>query len=189
MKKIILVAFATILSVNILAQKKISFNADVAYLFGLQERTDYGNFSRSDFDMSGASLHLSALYKISDSFSAGAGIGLDRYDHPGYNTLPIFLKANYSPLKSCRELYLFSDLGRCIGTSDFIKGTMLDAGFGYKINLKNNWRINFKLGYNVNWAEGKNKTIIPNDVDFQYVSFDEIDHTRHSLFIGLGIEF
>ena len=91
--------------------------------------------------------------------------------------------------EDCRELYLFSDLGRCIGTSDFIKGTMLDAGFGYKINLKNNWRINFKLGYNVNWAEGKNKTIIPNDVDFQYVSFDEIDHTRHSLLIGLGIEF
>lgn len=189
MKKLLLIAFVAIASINVHAQRKVQFNVDASYLYGLQERTDFGNFSRSDFNMSGASLHLSALYRFSDSFAAGAGIGLDRYNHSGYNTLPIFVKAKYSPLKPCKEAFLFGELGRCIGTSDCTKGTILNTGFGYNLYSKNNFGINVKLGYNINWAEGDFDISTLNESDYAFVSFKDIDHVRHSIFIGVGLEF
>ena len=41
--------------------------------------------------MYGNPLHLSALYNFTQQLSAGVGVGADRYENPGYNTLLIYM--------------------------------------------------------------------------------------------------
>ena len=184
---------AVIFTIQASAQKKVEFDVDISYLYGLQERTDYGNFSRNDYKMSGASLHFSVLHPFSEAFAAGAGIGLDRYNHPGYNTCPVFLTVHYSPITSFRNAYLFADAGKDIGSSDFSKGTMLDAGIGYKYMTGKRFGITFRLGYNIRWSENKTKYEMngkySNYADMICVNIDEIYHVRHSVVAGLGVIF
>ena len=78
------------------AQSKIHFVTDIHYLYGLSEKSSYLTITHKDVNLYGKSLHLTSLYDFSKSISAGVGIGADRYENPGYNTLPVFASLHYT---------------------------------------------------------------------------------------------
>lgn len=77
------------------SQSRFHIELDCHYIFGLSERGEFANFSRNEYKMYGNSLHLSGNYKFSDAWSAGIGIGADRFENPGYNTFPNVLEIVY----------------------------------------------------------------------------------------------
>lgn len=66
------------------SQSRFHIELDYHYMFGLSERGEFANFSRNEYKMYGNSLHLSGNYKLSDTWSAGIGIGVDRYENTVY---------------------------------------------------------------------------------------------------------
>lgn len=94
MKISVLIGFLSI-AVSAFGQKQFSSTrfwiiVDYHYNYGLVEKGDFFKYNGSDFGLYGNSLHLSALFNINSKFATGAGIGLDRYEEPGFNTLPLF---------------------------------------------------------------------------------------------------
>jgi Uncharacterized conserved protein len=183
MKRII---YSTILlvclsAIDISAQEqKLRFYIESSYLFGLVEKGDGFKINRSDSKMNGLSLHLSALYSLSKVISIGGGLGLDRYNNPGYNTLPFFLSMHCMPISMNRNIYAFTNIGYGIGGGDFTKGKMCDLGIGYKLIIKQSFGLNFKLGYNL-------KSINSEVKDFWgTTNLGTIDRDRHSIFIAFG---
>lgn len=159
---------------------KIRFYVETSYLYGLVEKGDGFKITRSNSNMSGMGLHLSALYSFSKVFSAGVGLGLDRYNNPGYNSLPIFTSLQCMPLSVNRNIYAFTNIGYGIGGADFTKGGMCDLGIGYKLIIKQSFGLNLKLGYNLKQINSEVK-------DFWGITnFGKIDRNRHSLFIAFG---
>ncbi|NDV57705.1 hypothetical protein [Bacteroides sp. 519] len=160
--------------------QKIRVYIETSYLYGLAEKGDGFKLTRSDSKMSGVGLHLSALYSFSKTFSVGLGLGLDRYNNPGYNSLPLFVSLQCMPLNFNRNIYVFTNVGYGVGGADFTKGAMLDAGVGYKLILKESFGINLRLGYNLKQIDTKVKDF------WGTTEIGRIDRNRHSLFIAIG---
>lgn len=159
--------------------QKVRVYIETSYLHGLVEKGDGFKITRSNSNMSGLGLHLSALYSFSEVIAAGAGLGLDRYNNPGYNSLPIFASLQCMPLSN-RNIYAFTNLGYGIGGGDFTKGGMCEIGVGYKLIIKQSFGLNFKLGYNL-------KQINTEVKDFWgTTNLGKIDRNRHSIFISFG---
>lgn len=189
-KKLLLISFVfSLFSLYGFSQKKVMVNIDYGYLLGLKEKFDDWSLSRSDMKMSGNSLHVSALYPVSESISLGAGVGLDRYLKPEYNTMPIFAAARFAPLSSYRDIYAFTNVGYSIGGDNYANGALFDIGIGYKWMVKPKFGITFKLGYNMKVTSGGSNADLPEDISFSFVSINNVDHTRHSLVIGAGVIF
>ena len=191
-KQLIISFIAIMFSSQIFSQKRVMLYIDYGFMFGLQEKFDDFTLSRNDYKMSGNSLHLTALYPLSENISVGAGMGLDRYEHPGYNTMPFFATAHISPIKTNHDIYAFSNIGYSIGGNTFAKGAMWDIGIGYKWMIKPKFGITFKLGYNLKSTTATNSSDIASDTsiaEFEIQNIDNINHTRHSIIIGTGIIF
>lgn len=81
-------------------------------------------------------------YFISPNFSLGLGIGLERFNSPNANTLPIFLDARYYLENDYNSLYGYANAGFLSKLdSSFNKGGMLGAGVGYKFFINSNKTI------------------------------------------------
>ncbi len=193
MKKYFFTLLVLCLALQVNAQKKIKYDVDLTYFYGLSINSDFGNFGRSDYKMNALGLRASVRYQFSEAISAGLGLGLDGYHNPDYNTFPVFITAQYAPLSDNRNAFLFADLGRGFGdTTHFNHGTTLNLGAGYKLMTGKNFGLTFRLGYNVRWADGKSKSEILNETkegDVLFVRFDELKHTRHSIITSIGITF
>lgn len=89
-------------------------------------------------------------YFISPKFSLGLGIGLERFNNPNANTLPIFLDARYYLENDYNSLYGYTNVGFLSKfDSSFNKGGMLGAGIGYKffINSSKTIALMSDIGY------------------------------------------
>ena len=86
---------------------------------------------RDKYHMGGHSLRLSTRYDVSRLWSAGIGIGLDRYTEPDYNTMPVFATVRYKALEKVPDAYVFADMGYSIKSGDFTKGLTGSLGIGY----------------------------------------------------------
>ena len=74
---------------------------------------------RNEYHMGGHSLRLSTRYDVSRLWSAGIGIGLDRYTEPDYNTMPVFATVRYKALEKVPDAYVFADMGYAIKSGEF----------------------------------------------------------------------
>ena len=76
---------------------------DYHYNLGLSQRIGSQTQGRNEtYRMGGNSLHLTALYDFTEKFSAGAGIGADRYTNTDFNTFPVYAAFRYRQI--CQHL-------------------------------------------------------------------------------------
>ncbi|MBQ4525656.1 MAG: hypothetical protein IJA00_06260 [Bacteroidaceae bacterium] len=184
----ILLAFFTASSKVVFAQNKFCIDIDYHYNLGLSEKISGNTLKRDFYDLGGNSLHLSTRYRITQEWSAGIGIGLDRYTDPGYNTLPIFATARYQFIKYIPDFYLFTDLGYAINAGDiFTPGFTGSLGLGYTYYTKKRFGVNLQIGYNL-----KTFTNVPHyhlNLATNEITYSEEEGIRHSLSLGIGITF
>ncbi len=165
------------------AQCRFHVVLDYHFNLGFSENYNGTPIRRSDgYNMHGNSLRLTALYDITQRISAGAGIGADRYEEPGYNTFPVFGTFRYRPLRRFLDTYLYTNLGYGLSNRDnsIYSGWVWDAGVGYIKMFRRHFGLNFQVGYNL-----KEFRDVHSDVDGN-LSGNSI---RHSLSLGIGLVF
>lgn len=189
----LLVLIASSLSFSFLemnAQNRFHIMLDYHYNIGIQENGYAYHLTSSDGGMSGNSLHLSALYDVTNHISVGAGMGADRYEMFGYNTFPAFAILHYRPaLRRLPNGYIYTNLGYAIANSDNITpGLMWDAGIGYKKMFRKHFGLNFQLGYNFKqFANIPTYEITIPDYTINYIG--KKSNYRHSISLGIGLIF
>lgn len=121
--------------------------------------------------------------------SAGAGIGADRYEEPGYNTFPLFGTFRYRPIRTFLDTYVYTNLGYGVFTREdsIYPGWMWDAGVGYTKMFRKHFGLNFQVGYNLKEFHGQNFYGIDPDSGADYVR--KFNSVRHSLSLGVGLVF
>ncbi len=167
------------------AQTKLHMLLDYRHTIGLKESGDYGTFTNY---MYGNLLHLTALYSFTSKYSAGIGVGLDRYESPGYNTLPLYATLHYSPCRQLPRAYLYADAGYALKMDNFIPGYLLGAGIGYKKMFKKHFGLNFLCGFNLKQFKG---TVYQNSAGVyeQTGRYVDMTQTRSSVDLGIGLIF
>jgi hypothetical protein len=182
MKRTIIFAVFIILSLqHISAQSRFRIELDYGYMFGLTERDDSYKISRSLYKMHTNSIRLSGIYRLSTLISLGAGIGLERYEEPGYNTFPVFAILRYTPLSSLPKGYIYTDLGYSMKTSTMTPGLLWDLGIGHLWMFRKHFGLKAQAGYNLKqfkthyWISGDSKK--------------EVAQWRHSLTLSIGLVF
>lgn len=171
------------------AQSKFHIILDYHYNLGICEKYWGRTFDRGEYKLYGNSLHLTALYDITQKISAGTGIGADRYEEPGYNTFPVYVTFRYRPFTKLLKSYVFTDLGYGLFKNDNVApGWMWNAGIGYTKMFRKHFGVNLQLGYNLKQFGG-----IPSyEVDLVNGEFNYIgkkSSIRHSVSFGFGLVF
>lgn len=90
--------------------KKFHVDIDYHYSLGLYEKYAGESLTRGNYDMGGHALDLTFRYDVIKNLSVGAGIGLDRYTEPEYNTLPVYVTARYYPIEKVPHAYTYANL-------------------------------------------------------------------------------
>lgn len=171
------------------AQSKFHIVLDYHYSLGICEKYWGKTFGRGEYKMHGNSLHFTALYDITRKISAGAGIGADRYEEPGYNTFPVYGTFRYRPLPKFQDGYIFTDLGYGVFKHDNVApGWMWNAGIGYIKMFRRHFGLNFQLGYNLKEFGGiPSYEVDLTNGEFNYIG--EKNSIRHSISFGIGLVF
>lgn len=168
------------------SQNRFHIALDYHYHIGLRERFYDYTLTRKDGDMRGNSLHLTALYDISQRITAGAGFGADRYEEPGYNTFPVYGTLRYRPIRKFPDGYLYTNLGYGVMSSsdDIYPGWMWDLGVGYTKMFRKHAGIDLQFGYNLKEF---------GDILYYRAGEDRLvegrSNLRHSLSVGIGYVF
>lgn len=180
----VLVSIVGILLLQVSAAKAQRFHIalDYHYNLGFGENHNGEPLRRSVYKMHGNSLHLTALYDITERISAGAGIGADRYEEPGYNTFPLFGTFRYRPFRGFLDAYTYTNLGYGLFSREksIYPGWMWDAGVGYTLMFRKHFGLNFQVGYNL-----KEFRDVYSDADGNWNG----NSIRHSLSLGFGLVF
>lgn len=131
-----------------------------------------------DVDNFGFSLQTINGYFINKNISLGIGIGLDRYNNPSANTLPLFLDTRYYFSEDSRSLYVLGNFGGLIKIENGTRrGSMINLGLGYKFPFNE-----------------KSRTFFVSDISFSHksISLDGLpisDSVRFSRVNGIMISF
>lgn len=169
------------------AQSKVNVFLDYQYRLGLYEKLGEYSISRKESHLYGNALHLSVLYNFTKQIAAGAGIGADRYENPGYNTFPLFVSLHYSPLKHHINFYTYTNVGYALfGKQETYEGWVFDLGVGYKKMFRRHFGLNFQAGYNwKQFRDGGMYSVARADE----VHYEKANSTRSSLSFGVGLIF
>jgi len=167
-------------------REKLHFDVDYHYNLGLSERLAGTTLSRSDYGLGGHSLHLSARYDVATRWSAGVGIGLDRYTEPDYNTMPIFATVRFVPLTTIPSAYAFADLGYSTRAWSCVEGMVGNLGVGYTYMISRHFGLNFQVAYNLKRFHESYQTWLSDADGYGETSMNS---TRHSLSFGVGLTF
>lgn len=168
-------------------QSRFHIDLDYHYNLGLSESFMDITLKRDKYHMGGHSLRLSTRYDVSRLWSAGIGIGLDRYTKPDYNTMPVFATVRYKALEKVPDAYVFADMGYAIKSGEFTKGLTGSLGIGYTHMFARHFGLNFQIAYNL-----KRFNDIPTyiyNVDKGETTYSKENSTRHSLSFGIGVTF
>jgi len=180
---ILLVCLAT----SAWGQRRIHFDVDYHYNLGVVENFMGTKLHRDDYSMGGHSLHLAARYDVAPRWSAGLGIGLDRYTEPDYNTMPVYATVRFAALPSVPSAYAFADLGYALGVGDYTKGFAGALGVGYTYMIAKHFGLNFQLAYNLKKFEDIPLVVFSEGTDAP--TYSEAHSTRHSISFGIGVTF
>lgn len=157
---------------------------DYHYNLGLATKLRWERSRRA-----GHSLHLTALYDFTSRFTAGIGIGADRYTNPDFNTIPVYATFRYKPVSSIPKGYIYTNLGYgCFSSISIAPGWMWDLGIGYTKMCCRHFGLNFQIGYNLKEFAG-----IPSydyNLDTENITYlGKVNDLRHSLSMGIGLVF
>ena len=182
MRRILLVCLLLCGGMGLQAQMKekgtkFQVELDYHYFFGLAEK--YSNGFTDKEDLYGNSLRLQGIYRITPRWTVGAGIGLDRYENPGRNTMPVFLIGRYSPFRHYTKPYVFSHLGYTFKNNNMNmdEGVMWETGIGYKHMFRKHFGLKVEVGYNLK------------NFQFSKIYKEWPNSNRHSLSTGLAMVF
>lgn len=170
--------------------KKFHVDIDYHYSLGLYEKYAGESLTRGNYDMGGHALDLTFRYDVIKKLSVGAGIGLDRYTEPEYNTLPVYVTARYYPIEKVPHAYTYANLGYAIDAGDestFYPGMTGGIGIGYTLMLSKKFGFNFQIGYN--YKDFKDNYYVDYDKKNDDYYYRKITSHRHSVTFGLGITF
>lgn len=174
------------------AQRRLHFDLDFRYYFGLSERINGQNFGRNSIDgIDGNSLRFAVRYDISQRVSAGVGVGFDWYGTVNYGAVPIYATCRYKLIKD-KRLYAFTNLGYSPGDDDddpFSRGVLFDLGIGYPLMVTKNFGFNFQLGYSVSQFNDVAWSFVGAAPGMIIMDSGKCDGFRHSLSFGVGIVF
>lgn len=100
---------------------------------------------------------------LSDSFTLGLGVGLDVYQNPRENTLPLFFDGRwYRPWNEQNSMYLMGGLGWLLDIGEpFRKGYLVRFGVGNEFVLAKNLVMVIEFGYerkHISYTEERFKT-------------------------------
>lgn len=141
------------------------------------------------YRMGGNSLHLTALYDFTEKFSAGAGIGADRYTNTDFNTFPVYAAFRYRPLSRIPAAYVYTNAGYGLFKSvNIYAGWVGDLGIGYQYMLRKHFGLNFQLGYNLKEFAGIESYAYDPSTG-QTTFLGKKSAVRHSVSFGFGLVF
>lgn len=172
---------------TVMGQSKLHVDVDYHYNLGLSENFMGYTLSRNNYNMGGHSIHLTSRYDISTLWSAGIGIGLDRYTEPEYNTMPIFATVRYKIIRKIPDLYTYTNIGYALKGGNYTKGFTGDIGIGYTHMLAKHFGLNIQIGYNL--KRFTNIPVYSYDDKSGEETLNEESSTRHSLSFGIGLTF
>jgi len=181
-KKIVLVIFVVLGLQNIFAQSRLSAELDLGYMIGFAENGSSYKITRSSYKMCTNSIRFSGVYHFTNTLSTGIGAGSERYETPGYNTLPIFALFRYAPLPFFPKGYVYTDLGYSIKVSSaYTSGLLYDLGIGYQWMLHKHFGLKAQIGYNLKQFK--------TDYQSSELSGEKVTQWRHSLVLSTGLVF
>lgn len=166
----------TITSDKHLNNNPLEVHVDIHYMPGLRESWRGTDFSYSD-DLKAYSLRVSLLYRFLPRLKAGIGIGQEHYEVLGGNTCPIFLTAEYAPLKKDLKPFLFTNIGYSYKSDDMVPGWLYEIGIGYKYMFKKHFGMKVEAGYNFKTFE------------YSLIYKEAYNMNRHSVTLGVGLIF
>jgi hypothetical protein len=84
-------------------------------------------------------------------WSIGIGVGLDGYNNPNINTLPIFIdvRSYFTEDKDSPYLYVDGGILAKLGSVDLNKGSILNLGAGYKFFVSKRLALVTDVSYNL----------------------------------------
>jgi hypothetical protein len=188
MKKLILLAVVVLTSLSAWPAEHVRFNYELDYLYalGLVQRQGHIKNTRNDMKMSGNTFHFTALYNISEKFSAGIGLGIEYYSYNSA-TIPLFASLRYRPFTEARSsgFFGFANIGYIPKYyKDLDYGMVDDIGVGWKKMFRRHFGIGFKCGYSLKQFHAHGYT----NVDDIWVKSKSSVWT-HSLEFGFGLVF
>jgi hypothetical protein len=113
-------------------------------------------------DANAFGFHTINGYFFNPYFSAGIGIGLDGYNNPNYNTLPIYLDLRGYLTDGLGSPYAYLNYGTLVEIQNGPQnGNMFNIGLGYKIplNEENRFVIVGDIGYSYKAVSNDGKSI------------------------------
>jgi len=145
-----------ILSLGAFAQEKeeIKKNTGIFNLTEIGYLPGVGNISYDNIDIENEAntyrLRTIFGYFLTPHFSLGAGIGLDGYHNPTYNTMPLFIEGRAYLLNNRHSPFFYADIGKAIKAGmEFEEGLFFNTGIGYKFFLSEKFCIHTSIGYNL----------------------------------------
>ncbi len=163
---------------------------EAGYLKSLSADGDYISYPSEEWKLYGKSIRFYFGYFINAHFSAGIGLGADRYEKPGANTFPLFIDLRGYLKDSKNTPFLFFDAGNSLKFSEAQeKGFLLDTGLGYKFFVSKRFCLLGSVGYNYKhfpewWWYTTDTSPNPNPESYKWAYLN-----RHSLSFNLGIHF
>lgn len=109
----------------------------------------------------------------------GIGLGIERFNNPNSNTLPLFIDVRYYFSKEKSFLYLHGNIGQNLKLdTTFTKGGMANLGIGYKFFATDKIALVPSIGYDHRFLQIE----ISNNLN-------DSDLTLSALSLSLGILF
>jgi opacity protein-like surface antigen len=180
--KSLFVLLITLSAFPISAQNKFHIHLDYNYLLGFYEKSD---FLTTKSGLKGFDLSITEMYDINKRLSAGIGVGLEKLYEP-YTIFPVFVKVDYSPIRSTEKPYVYAKLGYGIGTKISNAGLLFNPGLGYKLKLGKRFGLNFTLGYHL---QSIRYDMVYYSEDGMVVDKKIDNNNRNSLSLGAGFIF
>jgi len=166
--------------------KKSYFKIEGGYLSGI------GNINYDDrvtFVNQSSAFRLRASYGLflGSKTSVGMGLGLDGYQNPDHNTLPIFFELRRFLHVSNNSLFAFLNLGTAIKLSqEFKNGFHFSSGVGYLFKKR---KINLLPSIGINIQNIANGRAIIFDPATNQIETIISNITINSVSLNLGIQF
>ena len=167
---------------------RLHFEISYDYSLGLSHAVAGHNLPQGYMETSGSMLHFMGIYDLNQSFSIGAGIGIDSYKS-NLKTLPIFGTFRYRPFYdiTVKNIYAYTNIGYGIPYNNdrsLSSGLLFNLGIGWQKMFRSHFGINAHIGYCLNQFKDHA------GYSWEGYTFDQkISIWRNSLSFGFGFTF
>lgn len=139
-------------SQEITKQEKGYFNLTEIGYFAGKRTIETSNYGSGSYNTHTFSLRNINGWFVTNQISVGLGVGADGYNANGgsgyNNTFLIFLDGRYYFKNEANTFFVYGDIGRSVAIDDNIeKGTMVNAGAGYKFKIAKRTAMTASVGY------------------------------------------